>query len=196
MNFLFRNKINNGESGAPEVTEMNLNEPGVGQDMEAQLARLRARDRRYLLITGFLTAVMIAVGSVVYLSEKADSAYLWSGKKSSYFSGGGNGAFGSYAGYSYSGGPAGSFAGGGGCCGGGAAGGTGGCGMGGTAVDGSLLADLEKQALAEYTEETGSSGVKAKGVDYGCHIQVDIYDAGNKIVRSYGYQGGPLYVIK
>ncbi|MHB8170749.1 MAG: hypothetical protein ACYDG6_04305 [Thermincolia bacterium] len=71
------------------------------------------------------------------------------------------------------------------------------CGMqgNGSASGSSAPADLDKKALEEYRAETGNTDVQAKVEDRGCHVQIDLYDSNGQIVRSYGYQGGPLYVI-
>jgi len=55
------------------------------------------------------------------------------------------------------------------------------------------LADI---ALARFRAEAGHQIVTAKVIDYGCHIQIDICDSGNRVVRSYGWQDGALYPIK
>ncbi|MFA5881492.1 MAG: stalk domain-containing protein [Eubacteriales bacterium] len=58
------------------------------------------------------------------------------------------------------------------------------------------FAELEKQALAQYKQEKGETTVRAKAEEYGCHVQIDIIDSAGNVVRSYGYRGGPLYIIK
>jgi len=59
------------------------------------------------------------------------------------------------------------------------------------------FSELERQALESYQQENGTDpAVVAKVQDYGCHIQVDIYNEENKIVKSYGYRGDSLYVIR
>ncbi len=188
-------------NGFERIGGANLNGSSVGEDIEAELANLRKRDRRNMLVIGILTAVMVAAGTVLYVAEKADPVLRWGGKNS----GGGfqsrDGVYAYYAGYrSQDRETTGGITAGQGCCdqtaGGGSASGLGSCTVGNSAGGSGLLADLEKQALAQFRQETGKSNVKAKAVDYGCHIQIDIYDAENKVVRSYGYQGGPLYVIK
>jgi hypothetical protein len=85
---------------------------------------------------------------------------------------------------------------GGGCCGGRSVAGASGASGAGAALGSTSLADLEKQGLAEYKKENGTADVKAKATDFGCHIQIDISDKTGKVVRSYGFQGGPLYVIQ
>ncbi len=179
-------------------------------------------DRNKKLILGLTAAVLIAIGIVYLYSQNEDSAwsgyerqtgYGWAGQRGS--------SYDNYTDYSNQDGvsPDGASS-GRGCCnrgpgggsigsedtGGGTAGGevttgtgTGqrGCCGGNTSAAGNVsLADLEKQALENYQAETGKSDVKAKSADFGCHIQIDITDAEGKVVRSYGYQGGPLYVIK
>lgn len=175
----------------------NMTEEFNREDLEKQLFELRKKDRKKVYVFGFVMAALIAVGTVMYVDKEAGSAP--SGDAYGYY---GSGSTGSYADYQYAvqnNGATGGSAGGGGCCGGGGAGGGagagGGCGSGSSAGATVSLADLEKQGLAQYKEETGKTDVTAKAGDFGCHKQIDILDAGGKIVRSYGFQGGPLYVI-
>lgn len=77
---------------------------------------------------------------------------------------------------------------GGGCCGGGS-GSTGGASR-------EQLTSLEKQALADFSTRFGTQKVTAKAADYGCHIQIDIYDTSNKVIHSYAYRGNQLNLIQ
>ncbi|PKM80606.1 MAG: hypothetical protein CVU89_12780 [Firmicutes bacterium HGW-Firmicutes-14] len=142
---------------------------------------------RKIMLTGLLTLLVIGAGIMIYISEgKAELAGYG-------IPAGFNNAVGQAVGY---------FPDGGGCCGGsgaiaGEGSGTasaGGCGMAGA---GDISSDdLEAQALEKYKEEKGEAEVRAEVSDFGCHIQIDIIDKGGEVLRSYGYQGGPLYVIK
>lgn len=159
-------------------------------EISKRLAAMRKSDRVKMLIVGFAAGLLLTIGVGYYVADaRANSAN--SGIDSGYQASGAGystSAAGSYAGagqYSSTGGSG--AAGGGGCCGGGAGGGS----LGSTP-----LPDLEKQALAEYTKETGAKDVKAKATNFGCHIQIDISDKTGQVIRSYGFQGGPLYVIK
>lgn len=154
-------------------------------ELKKQLTAVRKKDRARMLITALAAGLMLTIGVGYYVADaRANSANAGI-------------TYGSQTGYVASDAIAGG-SGAGGCCGGGSgsAGGGGGCGGGGSALGDASLPDLEKQALAEYTKETGAKDVTAKASDFGCHIQMDISDKTGKIVRSYGYQGGSLYVIK
>lgn len=159
----------------------------LSDELQEQLASIRKKDRIKMMVLGFAAGLMVAVGAGIYISDaKADSTIDYANYSSGYTSG----VEGSYADYNSgatdSAGALG--AGGGGCCGGGA---------GGAATDSASLADLEKQALDEYKKENNAEpDVTAKANNYGCHIQIDISDKSGKIIRSYGYQGSSLYVIK
>lgn len=165
-------------------------------ELYQQFASQRKKDRVKMAIAGFAVGLLLTVGIGYYVSEanansdtgltSLDSGYTASAT-GSYTSSGQSGSTGSS-------GPVGGVGagGGGGCCGGGAGGG----GAGGGSIGSASLSDLEKQALAEYTKETGAKDVKAKATNFGCHIQIDITDKKGSVIRSYGFQGGPLYVIK
>lgn len=180
-----------GSTGKREIQLDSLSR----EELERQLQAFRKKDRRKMFVFGLVTAAMLSIGTIVYVANEAGSA-PFPGSYGSYGDTGGygSGGYGSYAGYQYAiqdiGGAA-----GGGCCGGGGAVGGGGCGSGSAAASNAPLADLEKQALEQYKEETGRTDVTAKAGDFGCHTQIDILDADGKVVRSYGFQGGPLYVI-
>lgn len=66
----------------------------------------------------------------------------------------------------------------------------GGCGYPGS---GSPVLDtqaLEQSALERYRQQTGDPGpVEVRLRDFGCHVQADIYKAGQR-VKSYSYWGG------
>lgn len=87
------------------------------------------------------------------------------------------------------------------CCGGGVAAGslgggagTGSVGAGGSAATG--LDALQKAAVDAYRAGTGDqSEVEAKLTNYGCHIQADIYKAGER-VGSYAWRGTGWQEIK
>lgn len=165
-------------------------------ELNKQFAALRKKDRVMMLIAGMAAGLLLTIGVGYYVADAqadfADPRFPY-GYQAGYSDSSGTGS----AQYAVAGSTG--AAGGGGCCGGGAgasAGGGGGCGGGGSALGSTSLPDLEKQALAEYTKETGAKDVTAKASDFGCHIQMDISDKAGKIVRSYGYQGGALYVIK
>ena len=190
------------------------------EELEQELAGLRLSDRRKKLILISITAVLVLIGIGLYISKgEAYSTQSDYTEQTGYQTADWAGAAGDD---NQNSGQAGSTPGGGGCCGGGAgqsaaggsasdgsaAGGSaGGCGSGGAGgcgsgagntggAAGAALPDLEKQALAEYKKETGKTDVKAKAQSYGCHTQIDITDTKGKVIRSYGYKGGPLYVIK
>lgn len=163
----------------------NLDNLAPDGELQEQIAALRKKDRVKMLIAGFAAGLMLTIGVGYYVADAGANAGYQSNSGTTYTAT----AAGSYAGSSTSGaaGAAG-IAGGGGCCGGG--------GAGGGALGSASLPDLEKQALAEYKKETGATDVQAKATNFGCHIQIDISDKTGKVIRSYGYQGGPLYVIK
>jgi len=61
----------------------------------------------------------------------------------------------------------------------------------------SLSREIEKEArekaLKLYQDTYGKKdSLTAKVTDYGCHIQVDVYD-GDKLAKSYGYQKGNVF---
>ena len=60
-----------------------------------------------------------------------------------------------------------------------------------------LNQDLEKdarnKAIKLYQDTYGKKeGLTAKVTDYGCHVQVDIYEK-DKLVKSYTYQQGNIF---
>ncbi len=85
------------------------------------------------------------------------------------------------------------FGGLGACCGS-----VGGWGCGGNQVSGGAVAPELKEkageaALVEYRKTNpAGQGVKARVIDYGCHVQVDIEQAG-RVVKSYTYQDGRVF---
>ena len=173
-------------------------------ELEKELQKIRRRDRLIRLFTGVFVVVMLSFGVVSFFYSDSNSALaLFTGREG--FNSKGFNSIG-YPGNVKTGfntgepdiGP--SFAGdvyaGGTCCATPTDSSGGSCGMTGSNDGGDAATELEKLALAKYREETGGDGHKAKVTDFGCHLQVDILDAGGKTVRSYGYQGGPLYVIK
>lgn len=147
---------------------------------EEELAVMRKKERRKMIAVGFAAGLLVALGAGFYISD----ARAGSSDSVNYSQ------LGNYQSVGYTSGSSGATLGGagGGCCGGGAG--------SGSSISNISLSDLEKQALAQYKKEKGASDVKAKATNYGCHIQIDISDAEGNIVRSYGYQGGSLYVIK
>lgn len=173
---------------------------------ESFIEKIAARSR--IIIVGLSVAVVLTIGTVMYTSaQEADSAQ-YSYSDSSYYGyqytgqyGAQNGQYGAQYAAQTNGTDAGAAVDGGGCGGGSTSGaGGGGCcgGDGGTAGSSGASvspADLEKQALEQYKAETGKTDVTVKVENRGCHTQIDIYDKSGKIVRSYGYQGGPLYII-
>jgi hypothetical protein len=78
------------------------------------------------------------------------------------------------------------------CCGAGGGGG-GQSSSVGDPVAPELKAKASAAALAEYrkTDPSGQQGAEARVIDYGCHVQVDIEQAG-RIVKSYTYQDGQV----
>ncbi|MCX5886372.1 MAG: hypothetical protein NT096_10770 [Proteobacteria bacterium] len=53
--------------------------------------------------------------------------------------------------------------------------------------------DAREKALKLYQDTYGKKdSLIAKVTDYGCHIQVDVYD-GDKVVKSYTYQQGNVF---
>lgn len=162
-------------------------------ELEKQLLAIRKKDRIKLVALGIVVGLMVATGAGIYISElNANSAYAgpYSNNQSNLTNGNVSGAAsGSYAATSGQLGAGGS---GGGC----GAGSGGGCGSAGGAIGSASLSDLEKQGLDQYKQEQGAADVTAKATNFGCHIQIDISDKTGTVVRSYGFQGGPLYVIK
>lgn len=187
------------ELDEPDNNSHDLNFSDLDPDgqLTKQLDAVRKKDRVKMLIAGFAAGLMLTIGVGYYVADagaNSDTSGYQTYAEAGYGTSA-TGSFGSSNQYAVAGST--SAVPGGGCCGGGAAGGGGGgCGSGGASLDSTSLADLEKQALAEYTKETGAKDVTAKASDFGCHIQMDISDKTGKIVRSYGYQGGALYVIK
>lgn len=169
--------------------ETAKNETMLGIQQEAE--KLRRRDRLIKAFGGVFVALMLGLGIVTYVYGEPDPgmAFLVDEGGSA-----GNG----YPGTTL----AVSTGSGGSCCVTPGSGG-GGCGMTGGAIgnasengSGDALNDeLRGLALAKYKEETGKDGSEAKVTNFGCHLQVDILDESGAAVRSYGYQGGPLYVI-
>lgn len=169
--------------------------------------------RSGVVFAGLGISVLLSIGGVMYFSnEEANSSqYSYasggqyvqsSGQYNAQYAVAGGGSADAAAGGGGGCGGGGAAGGGDGCGGGGAAGGGGGgCGSGGGAGGSSSAAsaspaELEKQGLEKFKAETGKSDVTVKVENRGCHTQIDIYDKAGNIVRSYGYQGGPLYVIK
>jgi len=162
----------------------------VPDDVQEELDKLRKKNRVYTFAFIGVLTVGLLFGTILYARQQADA------EMSQYFGAYYNTAYTAADGSTGGGGGCGGGAGGsaGGCGGGGA----GGCGGGGSILKpgGVTMADLEKQGKALYAKETGKNDVVAKAKDYGCHIQVDIYDTTNKILKSYGYKGESLYVIQ
>lgn len=170
------------DNTAESPRHLNFSDLDPNGELGKQLAALRKKDRVRMLILGLAAGLMLSIGVGFYVADAkvnpADAGIT----------------YGVPAGYNASNAIFGGGGGGGcGMSGGGIAGG--GCNMNGGALSGVSLPDLEKQALDEYTTETGATDVTAKAGDFGCHIQIDISDKAGKIIRSYGFQGGPLYVI-
>jgi hypothetical protein len=167
----------------------------LNEELEKQLLAIRKKDRIKLVALGIVVGLMVAAGAGIYISElNANSAYAeqYSNNQLSLakwnVSGAASGSNTAASGLFGAGGS------GGGCGSGGSGGG--GCGAGGGALGSASLSDLEKQGLEQYKQEKGAADVTAKAANLGCHIQIDISDKSGTVVRSYGFQGGPLYVIK
>lgn len=183
-----------------KVSEKMQRDFDIPEEIQEELNSLRRKNRFYAYAFIGITAVGLLAGGVLYARQKAEaeiSRYLGQYYNTAYTSASGDTAGSTGADNS---GAAGGGCGGGnsGSAGGCSSGGAGGCGGGGGILKpgGPTLADLEKQGLAAYTKETGRKDVAAKAKDFGCHIQVDISDGNNKVLRSYGYKGESLYVIK
>ncbi len=177
----------------------------VPQEVQEELTRLRKKNRFYTVAFLGLLTVGILSGTVMYARQQANaemSKYFGAYYNAEYTATNGNtagGAAGGAAGSGCGGSAGGGASGSAGGCGSGSAGGCGGGGGSGGSIlqqAGVTLADLEKQGLAAFVKETGNKNVVVKAKDYGCHIQVDIYDANNQMLRSYGFKGEALYVIK
>lgn len=169
----------------------------TGEELETELKRLRRRDRLKMYVMSGMLVLMTVISGVIYLSADVNPVSAFFSSEDDQL----NRQIGYYTTQTVTDGwddGRGAANVSGGCCGGSGAGAVsgGGCGTGGTSLTDISMSDLEQQALTQYTEETGKSDVQAKAANYGCHIQIDITNAGNEIVRSYGFQGGPLYVIK
>lgn len=184
---------------------LDQNKSNVGYSKESLIEKIVARSR--IIIVGLSVTVVLTIGAVMYTSaQEAQSAQNSYGDNSYYGYqyadqyGAQDGQYGAQYAVQTNGAVAGSTASGSGGCGGGAATGGGCCGGGGGTAGSSSTsvspAELEKQALEQYKAETGKTDVTVKVESRGCHTQIDIYDKSGKIVRSYGYKGGPLYVIK
>ena len=163
-------------------------------ELAEQLAALRKKDRTRMLILSLATGLLLIIGVGYYVADtRANSANA--GILNDYQTGYGDRYGSGSAQYAAAGSTGADI--GGGCCGGsGSSGSEGGCGSNNGSFNSNSLTDLEKQALAEYSKKTGVKDVTPKASDFGCHFQVDIIDKTGNIVRSYGFQGGPLYVIK
>jgi len=62
-----------------------------------------------------------------------------------------------------------------------------------SAVSQEIEKDAQEKALKSYQDTYGKKdGLTAKATDYGCHVQVDIYE-GDKVVKSYTYQQGNVF---
>lgn len=177
------------------IAAINLQDIDPSGEFERQLSAIRKRDRLKMLAAGIAAGVMLVVGLGLYMVESSSDSAFAGYRNAIYQTGTPVGystrAAGSTAPASGQyGGAVGGF--GANCCG------TSGpiAGAGGSSLSGISLPDLEKQGLAKYKEETGATAVTAKATNFGCHIQVDIKDKTGKVVRSYGYQGGPLYLIR
>lgn len=56
---------------------------------------------------------------------------------------------------------------------------------------------LEQQITYKYKADYKyDQGITAKATDFGCHIQVDLFDSSNKLLKSYSYRDGQIYIIK
>jgi hypothetical protein len=191
-----------------EENYLDDDESNVDFSKESLSEKIVARSR--MIIVGLGVTVVLTIGTVMYTSaQEADSIQYSNSGNSSYGYqytgqyGGQSSQYGAQYAVQNNGSNAGAAAGGGGCGGGSTAGGGGGgcCGGGTAGAAGSSStasaspAELEKQALEKYKAETGKTDVTVKVESRGCHTQIDIYDKAGNIVRSYGYQGGPLYVI-
>lgn len=149
-------------------------------DFEKELAAFRKKERRKMLLVGFMAGAMLVFGVATYMADAnaKSGSYGYQYSQSGDYSSAGSA---SYAGYSTQG----AGGAGGGCC-----------GTGGASLGDVSLSDLEKQALDQYKQEKGTvAEVTAKAADYGCHIQIDVSDKSGKIIRSYGYRGDEIYVI-
>lgn len=183
-----------------KVSEKLQGDFEVPEELQEELNSLRRKNRLYVYAFIGITAVSLLAGGVLYARQQAEaemSRYFGQYYNAAYTAAGGD-ATGSAGGYN-AGGGSGCGGGNGGSAGGCGSGGAGGCGSSGGGIlkpGGPTMADLEKQGLAAYTKETGRKDVVAKAKDFGCHIQVDIYDGSNKLLKSYGYKGESLYVIK
>lgn len=164
----------------------------VPEEVQEELDKLRKNNRIYTYAFIGVVTVGLLFGTVFYARQQADA------EMSKYFGAYYNAAY-TATGDPTSGGSSGGCGGGaGGSAGGCGSGGAGGCGGSGSILQpgGPTMADLEKQGLAAFSKETGVKDAVAKAKDYGCHMQVDIYDNNNKLLKSYGYKGESLYVIK
>ena len=178
-----------GRESAITVNEAAVNETVLRLQQETE--KVRRRDRLIKAFGGVFVALMLGLGIVTYV-------YGEPGPETAFLGGGDGSNSSSYSGVSL----AASTGSGGSCCVTPGSGG-GGCGMAGGAVgdasdsgSGEALNDeLKGLAMDKYKEETGKDGAEAKVTNFGCHLQVDILDESGATVRSYGYQGGPLYVI-
>lgn len=173
----FIDEMNQHDESQAKTSISGIQEPNEFE-FEKELAAFRKKDRRKMLVVGFLAGVMLAFGAAMYMSDANADSNPYSNQ---YSQSGDYSSSGSYAGYSSQG----TGGAGGGCC-----------GTGGSSLGDVSLSDLEKQALDQYKQEKGSSAdVTAKAASFGCHIQIDISDKTGKIVRSYGYRGDQIYVI-
>lgn len=135
----------------------------VAPETDAELQRLRKKDRLYIWISGIILCVMLVLTVGLYLYHRpwvVSAAEHAAGAKCEYN------------------------------------GGTSCCGRPRQVSSGDRVQILADIALAKFQTEGGHQTVTAKVTDYVCHIQIDIYNSKNKLIKSYGYQGKVLYEIK
>lgn len=166
----------------------------IEPETAAELQRLRRKDRFYTWICAIILSVILAVVVGLYLSYRppvAKSAGR-AGNNPAVLNGGAKAAQAtSRAVMPGAGNPVDhrgarcGFSGGNSCC-----------GSPRQVESDDRLKRLADMALAKFRTEVGHQPVTAKVTDYGCHIQIDIYDSGNKVIKHYGYQSGTLYEIK
>lgn len=164
-------------------------ETQIPEELQFEINKLRKKDKIYTwLFTGILSIALIG-GAWLYTQRNSTTdgsngyATNYNQKGVTTASYGNNGVTNAYNsnGTTAPNGTA------GGCCGGGAS--------GRSTTSKEQLSALETQALDSFKTKFGDQKVTAKASDYGCHIQIDIYDSNKKLIHSYAYRGGQMNLI-
>lgn len=174
----------------------------IAPEIDEELQRLRKKDRLYIWICAIILSIILTAVVGMYLNYRPSAARS-AGRagnaspalnSSTVLAAGRTGATGTKSrvvkagagGEANHGGARCGYGGGSSCCG---------SPRGSGAQTDDRSKRLTDMALAKFRTEVGHLPVTARVTEYGCHIQIDIYN-GSKVIRRYGYQGGVLYEIK